>query len=98
MQCCCERAGAPQAFHLDLKNGDMKQMTDAVDLDGASLTLTPDNRQFCYVAGRSLYIALVSNLKERELYKIPDGWDAGGLSVGPDGTHASLIEKRGEPS
>jgi oligogalacturonide lyase len=98
MLCCCDRGGAPQAFHLDLKNGEMKQLTDAADLDGTSLTLTPDNRQFCYVAGRSLYVAMVSNLKERELYKIPEGWDAGGLSVGPDGTHATLVEKRGEAS
>ena len=98
MLCCCDRTGTPQAFHLDLKHGDMKQLTDVQDLDSASLTLTPDNRQFCYLAGRSLYVAMVSNLKERELYKVADGWEAGGLSVGPDGTHASLIEKRGEAS
>jgi oligogalacturonide lyase len=98
MLCCCDRSGAPQAFHLDLKNGDMKQLTDAQDLDGASLTLTPDNRQFCYFAGRTLFITAVSGLKERELYTIPEGWDPAGVSVGPDGTHATLIEKRGEAS
>ena len=98
MLCSCDRTGAPQAFHLDLKNGEMKQMTDTAGLDGATLTLTPDNRQFCYIAGRSLYIAMVSNLRERELYKIPEGWDPADLSVGPDGTHATLIEKRGDAS
>jgi oligogalacturonide lyase len=98
MLCCCDRTGAPQGFHLDLRNGDMKQMTEAQELDGASLTLTPDNRQFCYFAGRSLYIANVSNLKERELYTVPEGWEPAGVSVGPDGTHATLVEKRGETS
>jgi oligogalacturonide lyase len=98
MLCCSSRAGTPQAFHLDLKNGDMKQLTEAQDLDGTSLTLTPDNRQFCYFAGRSLYIAMVSSLKERELYKIAEGWEPGGVSIGPDGTHATLIEIRGETS
>ena len=98
MLCCCDRTGAPQGFHLDLKSGEMKQMTDARDLDGATLTLIPDNRQFCYFAGRSLYIVNVAGLKERELYQVPEGWDQAGLSVGPDGTHATLIEKRGETS
>ena len=99
MLCCCDRTGAPQAFHLNLKNGEMKQMTEAQEMDGASLTLTPDNRQFCYFAGRTLFIANVSSLKERELYTVPEGWEAaGGLSVGPDGTHATLIEKRGDSS
>jgi oligogalacturonide lyase len=98
MLCCSDRAGAPQAFHLDLKNGEMRQLTDVQDLNGASLTLTPDNRQFCYLAGRSLYITMVSGLKERELYKLPEGWDATAVSVGPDGTHATLIETHGETS
>jgi oligogalacturonide lyase len=98
MLCCCDRTGTPQAFHLDLKNGDMKQLTAVQDLNGASLTLTPDNRQFCYFAGRSLYIATVSNMKDRELYKVPEGWNPSAVSVGPDGTHATLIETRGESS
>src|SRR5579883_2968005 len=39
-----DREGSPQAFRLDLKNGESKQLTDAQDLDPSSLTLTPDNR------------------------------------------------------
>lgn len=74
MLCCCERTGSPQGFHLDLKGGEMKQLTDVKDLDGTSLTLTPDNRQFCYLAGRSLYLANVTGPKDRELYQIPEGW------------------------
>ena len=32
-------------------------------------------------------------------YQVRDGWEfAGGLSVGPDGTHATLIERRGDVS
>jgi Tol biopolymer transport system component len=98
MLCCSDRTGTPEAFHLDLKNGEMRQLTEAPDLDGLSLTLTPDNRQFCYFAGRSLYISAVANLKGRELYEVAEGWEPGGVSVGPDGTHATLIEKRGETS
>jgi len=74
-------------------------VTDAEGLDASSLTLTPDNRSFCYIAGRSLYVAAVSTLKERELYSAPEGWDfSGGMSVGPDGTHVTLVERKGEAS
>jgi oligogalacturonide lyase len=99
MLCCCDRAGSPQAFHLDLKNGDMRQLTEAEGLDGSTLSLTPDNRMFCYFAGRSLFVAAVSGARERELYKIPEGWERGvGMSVGLDGTHATFVETKGEAS
>ena len=97
MLCGSERTGSPQGFHLDLKSGEMKQMTEAEGLDPSTLTLLPDNRGFCYLAGRSLYLSNVSNLKERELYEAPEGWEfAGGMSMGPDGTHAALVERRVE--
>ena len=97
MLCGCDRTGGPQAFHLDLKSGEMKQLTQAEALDPSTLTLLPDNRGFCYLAGRGLYVSIVSNLKERQLYEAPEGWEfAGGMSVGPDGTHATLVERRVE--
>src|SRR5271169_1837335 len=70
---CCDRSGSPQGFRIDLKTGDTKQLTQVEGLDGSSLTLLPDNRSFCYFAGRSLYIANLSTLRERELYQIPEG-------------------------
>jgi oligogalacturonide lyase len=99
MLCGSDRTGSPQGFRLDLKSGEMEQMTQTEGLDGSTLTLLPDNRSFCFLAGRSLYISVVSKPKERELYKVPEGWEpAGGMSVGPDGTHATLVERRGETS
>lgn len=92
---CCDREGSPQAFRIDLKRGEEKQLTQVDDLDGRSLTLTPDNRSFCFFAGRSLFITNMASLRERELYRIPEGWErCDGLSVGPDGTHATFAEKR----
>src|SRR5438270_6348085 len=94
-----DRSGSPQAFRLDLKGGETRQLTQAEGLDGATLTLLPDNRSFCYFAGRSLYMCGVSTLRERKIYDIADGWERGvGASVGPDGTHATFIERRGEGS
>jgi oligogalacturonide lyase len=95
----CDRGGSSQAFRIDLKTAQMRQLSDVKDLDARSLTLTPDNRSFCYFAGRSLYIASLGTLHERELYQIPEGWErCAGLSVGADGTHATFAEKKGEGS
>ena len=95
----CDRSGSPQGFRLDLKTGEARQLTQVEGLDGTSLTLLPDNRSFCYFAGRSLYMSGVSTLREREVYEVPEGWERGsGASVGPDGTHATFIERRGESS
>ena len=99
MLCCSERTGAPQGFRLDLKTGEMKQMTQSEKLDGDTLTLLPDNRSFCYMAGTSLFYAPVGAAREHEVYRIPEGWErTGSISVGPDGTHATLIERKGETS
>jgi oligogalacturonide lyase len=92
---CCDRDGSPQAFRIDLKKGEEKQLTQVDALDGRSLTLTPDNRSFCFFAGRSLYVTSLATLRERELYKIPEGWErCEGMSVGPDGTHVTFAERR----
>jgi oligogalacturonide lyase len=94
-----DRAGSPQAFRIDLKTAQTRQLTEAEELDGSSLTLTPDNRSFCYFAGRALCSSSFALLHEREVYHVPDSWDrTPGMSVGPDGTHAILAEQKGEAS
>lgn len=94
-----DRSGAPQAFRIDLKSGEMRQLTEAEGLDSATLTLTPANTAFCYCAGRSVYSSALATLRERELYRIAEGWErAPGMSVGADGTHATLAERNGESS
>ena len=96
---CSDRTGTPQAFRMDLKTAQMRQLTDAEGLDSSSLTLTPDNRSFCYFAGRTLWISNLTSLRERKLYEVPEGWErCPGMSVGPDGTHAVFAERQGDGS
>ncbi len=95
----CDRTGSQQVFRMDLKNAQIQQLTEVEDLDPASLTLTPDNRSFCFFAGRTLYVVAVGALREKQLYTVPDGWERlHGLSVGPDGTHATFCESRSDNS
>ncbi len=93
------RAGAPQAFRMDLKTAQWRQLTDTEELDGTSLTFTPDNRSFAWFAGRSLWLSPFSSLRDRKLYEVAEGWErAPGMSIGPDGTHALFAERKGEGS
>src|ERR1035437_4396798 len=71
---CCDRGGEPQAFRMDLKTGETRELTPVEDLDGSSLTLTPDNRSLCFFSGRILFITGVGG-RARQLYQVPDGWD-----------------------
>jgi oligogalacturonide lyase len=90
-----DREGSLQAYRMDLKSGETRLLTEAEDLDAATLTLTPDNRALCFFAGRSLRQLVLATLREREIYRIADDWERGaGLSVGADGTHATLVERR----
>jgi len=94
----CDRSGTPQAFHVDLKSGESRELTAVEELDASSLTLTPDNRSFCFFAGRSLFVSPAAG-RARELYQVPEGWErCPGMSVGPDGTHATFAERQGDGS
>ena len=70
-----DRTGSKQAFRLDIKNGETRQLTEAAALDPASITLMPDERAFCFFDGRSLRQANLSNLRDREIYRVPAGWE-----------------------
>src|SRR5579864_1742258 len=96
---CCDRTGSPQAFRMNLKSGETYQLTDRKDVDGASLTLLPDSRSFCYFAERTLYLENLSTLKDRAIYTVPEGWErCPGLNIAADGAHAVLGEQRGDGS
>jgi oligogalacturonide lyase len=87
-----DRAGSLQVFRMDLKSGEMHQLTDAAALDSASVTLLPGDRSFCYFDGPSLREGMG---RDRVIYRIPEGWQRGnGFTLSDDGINAALVEKR----
>ncbi len=89
-------SGRFEAYQMDLKSGQARQLTDAEDLDPASLTLLSDDRGFCYLSGNRVMTASLSHLRSREVYRIPEGFERGpGFSVAEDGLYAALVEKKG---
>ena len=89
--------GQWNAFRIDMKSGQSRQLTAADDLDPSSLTLLPDDRGFCYFDGARLMSANLSTLHARAVYEIADGFERGrGLSVAEDGQYAAIVARKAE--
>jgi oligogalacturonide lyase len=86
--------GRWEAFRMDLKNGQSRQLTEAEALNPASLSLLPDDRGFGYLDGDRLMEASLSTLRAREIYKMEAGWQGSGLTIAEDGLYAAVVEKR----
>jgi oligogalacturonide lyase len=89
-----DMTGRFEAFRMDLKNGQSRQLTDAENLNPASLALLPDDRGICYVDGDRVFESSLSTLHPREVYRLPAGFESGGLSVAEDGMYLAVIEKK----
>jgi oligogalacturonide lyase len=90
-----DRSGATQAYRMDLKNGQSRILTEASGLVSDSLTLAGDERNICYLAGRSLFLLNLGSLRAREVYKIAEEYEPGrGLSSSEDGLYAALVEQK----
>jgi len=91
-----DRAGALQVFRMELSTGRQQQLTQAEALDPASPALLGDDRSLCYFDGPSLKRLSLRQLREKEIYRVPDGWSrAGQWSLSRDGSHGAFVEVRG---
>lgn len=91
------RGGTLQAYRMDLKTGEWRQITEAARLDRGSLTLVGEGRSICYFDGAWLRVASLDGTRERRVYQVPDGWErAPGFSVSIDGLHAAWVERKGD--
>jgi oligogalacturonide lyase len=92
----CDRPGSLQAFRMDLKTGQLKQLTHASALDAESVSLMPDERSFCYFDGPALHQMTIGSLRDREIYRVPEGWKrTAGMSISSDGLRAVFGEFNG---
>jgi oligogalacturonide lyase len=90
-----DRAGSVQAYRMDLKSGQSRTLTRAENLVQESLTLAPDEHNFYYLDGRSMYMANLGNARTREVHRIEEGFELGrGFSVSEDGLYALLVEQK----
>jgi oligogalacturonide lyase len=81
-----DRPGTRQAFVLDLKTGDSRQLTDAAALDSSALSLSPDEKSVWFFDGPSLNETSLTGSRPRTLYQLPAGAGRTGFTVGLDGS------------
>jgi oligogalacturonide lyase len=92
-----DRDGSLQVFRLDLRSGEMRQLTEAGALDPESIALFSRDRMFCYFDGPVLRRADASSLREHEVYRIPEHVRRGrGIGVDSDANKAFFIEQEGD--
>jgi oligogalacturonide lyase len=85
-----------EAYRMDLKSGQARQLTESTKLDPRSLTLLADERSFCYLDDNRLFLANVGNFAARQIYRTPEGFEtSGGISVTADGLYTALVERNG---
>lgn len=85
--------GRMEAYRLDLKKHETRQLTEAASLAG--LTLLPEERAFLYLDGDTLFTANLSSHTPRELYRSSGGFTPRpGIGVSVDGLYAALIERK----
>src|SRR5258706_12256 len=82
--------GRFEAFRLDLKTGQSKQLTDAAHLDPASLVLLPDEHGFCYIDEGRLVTANLSTLRA---HAVGAAENIRALNVADDGLYAAAIQE-----
>jgi len=92
-----DRSEKVQAYRMDLKTGESRQITEADELQANSLTLTPDERGLAYVAGQSLFLAPLAGARVREIYRAAAGFHlAPCLGLSDDGLYAAIVERKTE--
>jgi oligogalacturonide lyase len=88
-----DSSGRLEAYRLDIKSGQSRQLTEATALDPRSLTLLADERNFAYIDDGRLFLAGLNSLQARQVYRAPTGFEPGHeLTVTSDGLYAALTE------
>jgi oligogalacturonide lyase len=91
-----DATGKWEVLRMDLKSRESRQLTDASNLDPASLAFLPNERAFYHFDSGRLIETIASNFKAREIYRVPDGFEkTPGAAYGEDGQNAVFVEKRG---
>jgi oligogalacturonide lyase len=90
-----DATGKWEALRMDLKTRESRQLTDASNLDPASLAFLPNERAFHHFDSGRLIETIPSNFKAREIYRVPDGFEkTRGAAYSEDSQRAVFVEKR----
>ncbi|MBM3724681.1 MAG: hypothetical protein FJW40_04545 [Acidobacteria bacterium] len=93
-----DRGGSVQAYRLEIKSGELRQLTEAGQLDPVAITMSPDEKFLYGLDGGRLVQFSTGGGRLREVLKPEGDWLASAVSVTVDGIHAVVVERRGSAS
>lgn len=89
-----DRGDGMQVFRLELKTGELRQLTEATALRTTTVGILPDDRSFFFLDGGTLKVSTFAGLRERDVYTVPEGWEpADGAGISVDGLYATIAEQ-----
>lgn len=90
-----DQSGRFEAYRLDFKKGESRQLTEAKDLDPKSLVLSPAGN-FCYFDGGRVFIDAFGSGTRKQLAALSNGFDAlVQFSSSFDSPYAVITERKG---
>lgn len=89
-----DQTGRFEAFRMEMKGGQSRQLTDAENLRPHTLAMLAEDRGFLYADGERVLLSTLSSLHTREIYRIAPGFECGGVSIADDGLYALVVEKK----
>ena len=97
-----DQTGRWEAFRMDLKSRESRQLSEASALDASSLAFfsndrgMPSDRGYWYFDGVRLIETESGRLRSRELYRVPEPFEkTPGVSYSADGRRAAFAETNG---
>ena len=90
---CSDRSGRPQVHRLDLKSGEIRQLTECAALEPSSIAFLPDERSFLFLDGQTLKRSVGGG--DRDLYQTSNTFEPG-LAITDDGLSAFVTERIAE--
>ena len=88
-----DRSGIRQAWLLDLKDGNSRQLTDASGLDPYSISLAPDERTFRFFDDNGLNEASLRDPKPKPIYRLAAGSARFGMTLALDGSVLFAVDQ-----
>jgi oligogalacturonide lyase len=85
-----DRGNATNLYSLDLTSGELTQVTELGPKDAANLQgtyINPVKNEAYFTLNRTIVAINLDTFEEKEIYKIPDGYNFSNISCLADGSH-----------
>ena len=88
-----DRENATNLYSVDLKTGELLQLTDyPKELGIGGTSINPAKDEVVFSQGKVIKVLDLNTLEERTIYEKPDGWVGGGTNVTADGKYLITSE------